>query len=98
MEEFLQGLKDFDAGLPHPDELIEADGNPYYRLGCKHSQKTRKQISDNLKAQGIKPPIQKGKKWWYNGDATTIAFECPGKGWKQGRPSVNQWSPLNRNK
>jgi hypothetical protein len=30
------------------------------------------------------------------GEGTTLSKECPGLGWKLGRPSVNNWSVLNK--
>lgn len=34
---------------------------------------------------GYKPPSQKGKKYWTNGLANTLAFESPGEGWSAGK-------------
>ena len=66
--------------------------------GRKHiyTEEHSKKISNTLKEKNIKPPIQTGKKWWYNGEKTTLSKECPGLGWKLGRPSVNNWSVLNK--
>lgn len=84
-----------DAPLCLPEEKNIEYINVYVspRWGEKHSEKTKKQISEKLKSKNIKPPNQKGKKWWYNSDGdTTISHECPGPGWLKGRPSVNNWS------
>ena len=67
--------------------------------GRKHiyTEEHARKISKTLKDKNIKPPLQTGKKWWYNDKGeTTLSHECPASGWYKGRPSVNQWSPLNR--
>ena len=59
------------------------------RLGQKHSEETKKIISASLKTQNILPPIQAGKKWWYNNDGDKkLSLECPGSLWSQGRPYI----------
>ena len=60
-----------------------------------YTKEHSKKISETLKAKNIKPPLQTGKKWWFNEEETKLSFECPGEGWKKGRPSVKQWSKLN---
>jgi hypothetical protein len=66
--------------------------------GRKHiyTEQYSKKISKTIKEKNIKPPLQTGKKWWYNGEETTLSKKCPGDGWKLGRPSVNKWSALNK--
>ena len=66
--------------------------------GRKHiyTEQHSKKISETLKSKNIKPPLQTGKKWWYNGEETTLSRECPGDEWKLGRPSVNKWCALNK--
>ena len=61
-----------------------------------YTEEHSKKISETLKAKNIKPPLQNGKKWWYNGEETALSKECPGNGWKLGRPSVNKWCALNK--
>jgi hypothetical protein len=73
----------------HLDALSEGRKHIYT---SQHSKK----ISKTLKEKNIKPPLQTGKKWWYNGEETTLSKECPGDGWKLGRPSVNKWNSLNK--
>ncbi len=61
-----------------------------------YTEQFSKKISKTLKEKNIKPPTQTGKKWWHLGEKTTLSIECPGDGWKLGRPSVNNWSVLNK--
>jgi len=84
-----EGTSNVIRSKEHLNALYEGRKNIY---GKEHSQK----ISNTLKEKNIKPPSQKGKKWWYNksGD-TTLSHTIPGEGWYQGRPSVNNWCVLN---
>ncbi len=54
--------------------------------GADHSSK----ISATLKQKGIKPPSQKGKRWWTNGVESILSLECPGDSWKPGR--LRHWN------
>jgi hypothetical protein len=73
----------------HMEALYEGRKHIYTK---EHSKK----ISKTLKEKHIKPPLQTGKRWWYNGEQTTLSKECPGVDWKLGRPSVNKWCALNK--
>jgi len=74
----------------HIDALNEGRKNIYTK---QFAQK----ISETLKSKNIKPPNQKGKKWWYNDvGETTLSYECPDKGWHRGRPSAKLWCKLNQ--
>ena len=63
----------------HLDALNEGRKHIYT---AKHARK----ISETLKAKNIKPPLQTGKKWWYNDKGeTTLSHKCPAPGWHKGR-------------
>lgn len=47
----------------------------------EHSAK----ISNTLKSKRIKPPSQKGKRWWSNSFESILSSDCPGDNWKLGR-------------
>ena len=87
-----EGTANVIRSQEHLDALYE---------GRKHiyTPEHAKKISETLKAKNIKPPLQTGKKWWYN-DAgeTTLSHECPGPGWCKGRPSALTWYKLNQTK
>ena len=61
------------------------------RANYSFTDEVKQQISRTLKDNNIKPPLQKGKKWWYNIDGKeSLSMECPGKEWKLGRPSLSK--------
>jgi hypothetical protein len=49
-----------------------------YGLGLKHTEKTRKKMSE----------MRKGLKWWNNGVVDVRSLECPGNEWVNGRLKV----------
>ena len=51
MEEFLEGLKTFDPGVPHPDEIIEYINS---FAGKEHTEETKKLMSASAKNR---PPV-----------------------------------------
>ena len=61
------------------------------RANYSFTDEVKQQISRTLKDNNINPPLQKGKKWWYNIDGKeSLSMECPGKEWKLGRPSLSK--------
>jgi hypothetical protein len=50
--------------------------------GKNHSFETRQKMSKTRKGR---PSPTKGKRWWTNGQKTTMSVECPGDGWRPGR-------------
>ena len=81
-----QGKTGFKLTAERINHLTQCrlDGNVY-------TEEFGQKISQTLKRKGIKPPTQKGKKWYYCEDKTTLSYEHPGEGWKLGRPSVKNW-------
>jgi len=79
-----EGASNIIRSTEHLNALYEGRKSIYTK---EHSKK----ISETLKLKNIKPPLQTGKKWWYNGEETTLSKECPGEEWKLGRPSVKSW-------
>lgn len=67
----------------HLNALHEGRKNIYTP---EHSTK----ISNTLKSKGIKPPSQKGKRWWTNGIESTLSSDCPGDNWELGR--LRHWN------
>jgi hypothetical protein len=59
-------------------------GQVAWNKGCKLSEEQCKRISEYNKLNGIKPPLQKGKKWFNNGIKSVLSFECP-EGYVAGR-------------
>ena len=53
--------------------------NPRY--GKRHTEETKKKISESVKNRQNN---NKGKKWWNNGQNNKISVECPGNDWVLG--------------
>ena len=59
-------------------------GKVAWNKGLKLSEEQRKRISEYNKYNNVKPPLQKGKKWFNNGINSILSFECP-EGYVAGR-------------
>jgi hypothetical protein len=78
-------------GISHSEETKSilskknrGKNNPNY--GKSHSKETRQKMSESKKIMGIKPPSNKGKKWWSDGKGNNkMSVDCPGEGWFPGR-------------
>lgn len=56
-------------------------GDKNHRYGKKHSDETKKKISNSIKNN----KNNLGKKWWNNGQVNKMSVECPGNEWISGR-------------
>jgi len=80
-----EGSTNITRSKEHMDALNEGRKHTY-------TQQRSKKISTTLKQKNIKPPLQNGKKWWYNDEGkTAFAYEAPSSDWIRGRPSINKW-------
>jgi len=61
-----------------------------------YNEERSSKISETLKRKGISPPSAKGKKWWHKDGECLLQYDCPGEGWKRGRPVVMEWCKLNQ--
>ena len=62
MEEFLEGLKTFDPGVPHPDETITQVQQWYKKVGIDPPCKGKFWITNGTEARIISGEIPDG--WW----------------------------------
>lgn len=60
------------------------------RLKESITPERRAAMSAVNKANGNRPPSQKGKRYWTNGVKNTMSIECPGPGWTLGYVKVKR--------